>query len=116
MGRFAEIHNKNVDMMNSLLYGAQDFCMIGKKYEVVGFIRTINWVFKMRIALCAAQVPFVRGGAEDHCDNIYKELYKSKLWVEYIKIPFKWYPPQEINQQLSGLEVAGSVREQWRKN
>lgn len=50
----------------------------------------------MRIALCAAQVPFVRGGAEDHCDNIYKELISRNYEVEYIKIPFKWYPPQEI--------------------
>jgi glycosyltransferase involved in cell wall biosynthesis len=50
----------------------------------------------MRIALCTVQVPFIRGGAESHCDNLYRELINSGVEVEYIKIPFKWYPPQEI--------------------
>lgn len=50
----------------------------------------------MRLALCAVQVPFVRGGAELHCDSIYRELIKREHEVEYIKIPYKWYPPQEI--------------------
>lgn len=50
----------------------------------------------MRLALCAAQVPFVRGGAEFHCDSIYRELIRRGHEVEYIKIPYKWYPPQEI--------------------
>ncbi len=50
----------------------------------------------MRIALCAVQVPFVRGGAEYHIDNLYNEMIKRDYDVEYIRIPFKWYPPQEI--------------------
>lgn len=50
----------------------------------------------MRIALCTVQVPFIRGGAENLCDNLYNELIKRNYEVEYIKIPFKWYPPQEI--------------------
>ena len=50
----------------------------------------------MKLALCAVQVPFVRGGAEYHLDNLYNELIKRGYEVEYIKIPFKWYPPQEI--------------------
>ena len=50
----------------------------------------------MRIALCTVQVPFIRGGAENLCDNLYNELTKRYYEVEYIKIPFKWYPPHEI--------------------
>lgn len=50
----------------------------------------------MKLALCAVQVPFVRGGAEAHCDNLYRELINRNYEVEYIKIPFKWYPPEEI--------------------
>lgn len=50
----------------------------------------------MRIALCAVQIPFVRGGAEGMFDNLYTELLKREYEVEYIKIPFKWFPPQEI--------------------
>lgn len=38
----------------------------------------------------------MRGGAEFHCDSIYRELIKRGHEVEYIKIPFKWYPPQEV--------------------
>ncbi|KUG21235.1 glycosyltransferase [hydrocarbon metagenome] len=50
----------------------------------------------MKIAVCAVQVPFVKGGAEYHFDNLYAELLKRGYDVEYIKIPFKWYPPEEI--------------------
>jgi glycosyltransferase involved in cell wall biosynthesis len=38
----------------------------------------------------------MRGGAENLCDNLYNELIKRNYDVEYIKIPFKWYPPQEV--------------------
>jgi len=50
----------------------------------------------MKIALCAVQVPFVKGGAEYLCDNLYNEMVKRDFEIEYIRIPFKWYPPQEI--------------------
>ena len=50
----------------------------------------------MKIALCTVQVPFVRGGAEYLCDNLYNEMIKRDYEIEYIRIPFKWYPPQEI--------------------
>ena len=38
----------------------------------------------------------MKGGAEFLCDNLFKELVQRNYEVEYIKIPFKWYPPQEI--------------------
>lgn len=50
----------------------------------------------MKIALCAVQIPFERGGAEYLCDNLYKELIGRGHEVEYVRIPFKWYPPEEI--------------------
>jgi glycosyltransferase involved in cell wall biosynthesis len=50
----------------------------------------------MRIVLCGVQVPFVRGGAEYLCDNLYHELIHRNFETEYIKIPFKWYPSCEI--------------------
>lgn len=50
----------------------------------------------MRIALCSVQVPFERGGNEYLCDNLYDEMKKRGYEVEHIKIPFKWYPPEEI--------------------
>jgi glycosyltransferase involved in cell wall biosynthesis len=60
---------------------------MGKKEDFEGI---------MKIAVCSVQVPFVKGGAEYLCDNLYSELIKRHYEVEYIKIPFKWYPPQEL--------------------
>ncbi len=50
----------------------------------------------MRIGICAVQVPFTKGGAESHTLGLYAELKKRGYDVEYISIPFKWYPPREI--------------------
>jgi glycosyltransferase involved in cell wall biosynthesis len=50
----------------------------------------------MKIALCAVQFPFERGGAELLCDTLYNELIMRDYEVEYVRIPFKWYPPEEI--------------------
>lgn len=50
----------------------------------------------MRIGICAVQVPFTIGGAENHTLGLYNELIKRGYEVEYINIPFKWYPPNEI--------------------
>ena len=60
---------------------------MGKKEDFEGI---------MKIAVCSVQVPFVKGGAEYLCDNLYSELIKRHYEVEYIKIPFKWYPLQEL--------------------
>ncbi len=50
----------------------------------------------MKIVICAVQVPFVRGGAEINSETLYKEMLKRNYDVEYVNIPFKWYPPQQI--------------------
>ena len=50
----------------------------------------------MRIGICTAQVPFMKGGAENLTSELYRELIKRGYEVEYINIPFKWYPPREI--------------------
>ena len=50
----------------------------------------------MRIVICAVQVPFMRGGADHHCENLYNEMLKRDINVQYVTIPFKWYPPEEI--------------------
>jgi glycosyltransferase involved in cell wall biosynthesis len=56
----------------------------------------------MRLALCAAQIPFMKGGAEYLCDNLYRALIDRGHEVENVKVPFQWQPPQEIiNSALS---------------
>jgi glycosyltransferase involved in cell wall biosynthesis len=49
-----------------------------------------------RIAVCEAQVPFVRGGAEYHVRALVAELKRHGYDVELIALPFKWYPKEEL--------------------
>jgi glycosyltransferase involved in cell wall biosynthesis len=46
----------------------------------------------MRIAVCAPQVPFERGGTEILAEALVRELRNRGHEVEDVKIPFKWYP------------------------
>ena len=50
----------------------------------------------MRIVIATAQVPFVRGGAEVHAENLCAVLRKAGHQAEIVAIPFKWYPPERI--------------------
>jgi glycosyltransferase involved in cell wall biosynthesis len=46
----------------------------------------------MRIAVCAPQVPFERGGTEILAETLAKQLRNRGHEVEDVRIPFKWYP------------------------
>ncbi len=46
----------------------------------------------MRTAVCAAQVPFARGGAEIHVEGLHRALENAGHQVSIIALPFKWYP------------------------
>jgi glycosyltransferase involved in cell wall biosynthesis len=46
----------------------------------------------MRIAVCAPQVPFERGGTEILAEALARQLRNRGHEVEEVKIPFKWYP------------------------
>jgi glycosyltransferase involved in cell wall biosynthesis len=54
------------------------------------------------IAVCAAQIPFFKGGAEAQVNGLVRELAKRQYEVDLINIPFKWYPRDEL---LNSLEV-----------
>ena len=53
----------------------------------------------MRIAVCAPQVPFVRGGAEIFADKLVAELRARKHEGELVTVPFKWYPGARVLDQ-----------------
>lgn len=53
-------------------------------------------VRKKKIAVLHAQVPFVRGGAEMHVENLVKNLKARGYNAELVSIPFKWYPFQAL--------------------
>jgi glycosyltransferase involved in cell wall biosynthesis len=46
----------------------------------------------MRIAVCAPQVPFERGGTEILAETLTEQLRRRGHEVEFVRIPFKWYP------------------------
>ncbi len=49
-----------------------------------------------RILVCNAQVPFASGGAERHADGLVRELVAAGYEAELVRLPFKWYPREEI--------------------
>jgi glycosyltransferase involved in cell wall biosynthesis len=65
----------------------------------------------VRIAVCAPQVPFVRGGAEIFTDKLVEELRARDHETALVTIPFKWYPGTKVLSQaflwrLADLEEA----------
>lgn len=65
----------------------------------------------MRIAVCAPQVPFARGGTEILVETLVSELRRRDHDAELVTIPFKWYPRARVLTQallwrLTDLEEA----------
>ena len=48
------------------------------------------------ICICAAQVPFVRGGAEALVESLRRELASRGHVVEVVALPYKWYPHEQV--------------------
>jgi glycosyltransferase involved in cell wall biosynthesis len=53
----------------------------------------------MRVAVCAPQVPFVRGGAELMAEDLVAALRRRGHEAELVTIPFKWYPGTRVLDQ-----------------
>jgi len=54
------------------------------------------------VAVCAAQVPFFRGGAEADVNALVSKLQEKGLEVDLINIPYKWYPYKQL---LKTIEI-----------
>jgi glycosyltransferase involved in cell wall biosynthesis len=69
----------------------------------------------VRIAVCAPQVPFERGGAEIFADDLVSELRSRDHDAELVTVPYKWYPGERVLSQaflwrLLDLEEADGRR------
>src|SRR5919206_4929265 len=53
----------------------------------------------VRIAVCAPQVPFARGGAEIFADDLVSELRERDHDVDLVTVPYKWYPGERVLSQ-----------------
>jgi glycosyltransferase involved in cell wall biosynthesis len=55
----------------------------------------------MRVAVCAPQIPFERGGTEILAEALTEQLRHRNHEVELVRIPFKWYPgPRPLRDAL----------------
>lgn len=52
-----------------------------------------------RVLICAAQAPFINGGAEMLVLSLQRELTRRGYLADVAQVPFKWYPPEEIVRQ-----------------
>ncbi len=68
-----------------------------------------------RIIIVNTQIPFIRGGAEIQAENLQKALTKNGNIVEMVRIPFIWYPPEKISQQIRACRLL-NLSETYGKN
>jgi glycosyltransferase involved in cell wall biosynthesis len=54
----------------------------------------------LRILIATVRVPFVTGGAEVLADGLRRALVDAGHQAEIVAIPFKWYPPERILEQM----------------
>jgi glycosyltransferase involved in cell wall biosynthesis len=60
----------------------------------------------LTIAVCAPQVPFVSGGAEEHVQGLCQELRRRGHRVELVTMPYRWYPRQQLLRSIAMWELA----------
>jgi glycosyltransferase involved in cell wall biosynthesis len=54
----------------------------------------------VRVLVATTATPFVRGGAEIHAEELVRAVRERGHQAELIAIPFKWYPPERILDQI----------------
>ncbi|MEM7673883.1 MAG: glycosyltransferase, partial [Verrucomicrobiota bacterium] len=59
----------------------------------------------MRVAVVNTQVPFTRGGAELHADNLVNALRGCGYEVELVQIPFNWRSPWSVMDHLMAARM-----------
>jgi glycosyltransferase involved in cell wall biosynthesis len=59
----------------------------------------------MRILISMTQIPFVRGGAEILAEGLLNALRSEGHEAEIIAIPFKWYPPECISENMLACQL-----------
>ncbi|HOW43976.1 MAG TPA: glycosyltransferase family 4 protein [Candidatus Aminicenantes bacterium] len=60
----------------------------------------------LTVAVCAPQVPFVTGGAEEHVRGLCAELARRGHRVELVTMPYRWYPRRQLRRSMRMWELA----------
>lgn len=61
----------------------------------------------MRVLVLNNMAPFVRGGAEELCDHLVRNLRARGAVAEAMRLPFSWTPPERL---LDEMLIARSLR------
>lgn len=69
----------------------------------------------LTVAVCAPQVPFVSGGAEEHVQGLCRELARRGHRVELVTMPYKWYPRRQLLRSMDMWERADLRESDGRK-
>lgn len=71
------------------------------KHSCPESLRDTKGNFQMkRIFIVNTQIPFIHGGAEIQAQNLQRALTERAHKVEMARIPFIWYPPERIPEQI----------------
>lgn len=60
----------------------------------------------LTVAVCAPQVPFVTGGAEEFVRGLAAELARRGHRVELVTMPYRWYPRRQLLRSMRMWELA----------
>ena len=58
--------------------------------------RVVAWLGVKRIIVCAAQVPFVAGGAEALTRSLVEQLRRRGHATDLVALPLAWHPRREL--------------------
>src|SRR5690349_11957386 len=59
----------------------------------------------MRVLIANTRVPFVNGGAEVLAQGLLAALRRAGHQAEIVTLPFKWYPPERIIEQIMAARL-----------
>ena len=62
----------------------------------------------LRVLIATTRVPFIEGGAELHAEGLRRALAEAGHKTEILSIPFKWYPPERILDQMLACRLMGA--------
>lgn len=69
----------------------------------------------MRLLIVTVQVPFIRGGGEMLADGLQEALTAAGHEAEIASLPFKWYPPERLLDQILAARLVDLTESSGRR-
>jgi glycosyltransferase involved in cell wall biosynthesis len=65
----------------------------------------------MRVLVTTVQVPFIRGGAENHAEGLVNAMTKRGVDAELVTMPFRFQPPLEVIASMDSWQAQSFDRQ-----